>query len=522
MDISLEDVDNCNSDAFEKWVKENKIKRWTLDTRYDAICFTMKKNNLNSVYLLKHKHLYNVGISKTIFVGEEFDNKMSNMIEIVLKERGINIDLRKFARHPTKREKEEMFQDVVRIEMTDAYHKNLCDARKLIELKKTIIEEFIKNPLEHHLDFIIDKGVSVVYGVVINKSEKLIYIGSTNDFTYRVSSHRAATPIYPIYDNNDDYICQFHNYIKENKLRIGVDVTIVPICRIPTGFEVFVEAEFFDVCKSLQEQNANIDLLNYHRPVDKKYNIDSKAIIYKWIDLSRAKPTEPLYVGSTMILQERLSDHKHFCFKMKFKNKLYEYMRSQDGENLAPNLKIRAMYVVPVGIRYEIEKKVIVEYDLINHGLNMANVAINLSEKKDRKKARAKERLQNMSDEQLKEFRIKANQSSRRCCEKKLAEMTHDELKARKEKLARRAKDYYRNCVKENLTDEQKEQRKIKHREMSAEKRANITDEQKAERRRKDREKYAEKLANMTDVEKEEFRAKVRAQKQKNKEKVNI
>ena len=159
---------------------------------------------------------------------------------------------------------------------------------------------------------------------------------------------------------------------------------LIPICVVPDGFAPFVEAEIFDSMHLAVENGAtNISLKNSQRPVRNNYNIYSTAVIYKWVD-TLISQNYPIYGGSTCELFDRYSNHKSDCFTKKINKKLYEYFRKYDENFLAPNLKMRAVFICPIGMKFELEKKYINDNNLINDGLNNATVKMTKQEKKEK------------------------------------------------------------------------------------------------------------------------------------------
>ena len=167
-DIPKQWIDDFDCKAFEKWLEKTQGKRGRFDEgdmRFQSILYVMNKNSLTSVYQLSTV-LFNKHKLVQVYDLVKYDKKLSKMAIDACKSKGINLDIRKYSTKLTKKEREEMFKDAIRVEMTEKYKRDLFDTQTLINIISDILEDFSLNPLEHKININIERGVPIVLRLI--------------------------------------------------------------------------------------------------------------------------------------------------------------------------------------------------------------------------------------------------------------------------------------------------------------------------------------------------------------------
>ena len=492
-EIPTSEINGFDCKAFEDWNERTKgVKnKWCNNTRYSLICYIMKRFELSSVCEISIEHFKMIGC-KAAFWSDgkdpQFQNKHSVMITQVLKERGIIVDDTKFKTVLSKEEKQELFKNVPIIELSPGYARDRCETLLIKSELNLIIEELLANPFECELDeFTFSSDWSIVYIAVVENDLKIIYVGSTLDLDERIKQHLFDTHIIDSEsDENRGY--KFHSYLANNKLKVNENVFIIPVFKCPRGMERIIESDLYDKLKTAEETGGNVELQNMKRPMDDNFNIDSLSTIYKFID-EDVGIEDPMYVGSTNDFWRRKAQHKVDCFSKKSKNKLHTYMRSVKEDSWAKNIKMIPIELVPFGMQYEREKMYIHKYDLIENGLNSADVHLTKENKLEKRKEQwmaYKERNAEKEKERHKKYREENKE--------KMNAKSREYGQKNRESLNQMAREYRKNNpekVKESL-----QKSKEKHKEKNKEKIKQYYEANRDEINLKKRERRALKKAN--------------------------
>ena len=544
-DVDPLDVQNFDSASFLARRAELGTRwRWDNDNRYEAILHLMHINNLQSASQLKVIHFtkgrFDRAYSQKINI--EFDNLVSVMVVKTLAHHGITLDPARFKQ--TVKERKDMLASVPVYTPPDENGellRNRCDVEAMLPEAPGIVADLVTSLGSTDCDYaslgLLAPGVTVqsdvfngdhtgvVYVAVVVSSGCVIYVGSTTHLYERVKTHK-------IRGNNGDNK-DLYKYLADNNLVIGEGVAIVPIWTGPVGFETLVEAACYDALKAIHDDGGGeprVTLQNGCRPLKLGIDINTRSYIY---EISQGD--KRLYIGSTNNFNQRKARHNHNCYTDKVGNKLYSHIRSINDTVWPEGLvKVTPIELVPIYVRYAREKQLIVEHDLINNGLNSANLHCTPQEKKehvitynaDHKEERSAYNKQyRISHREEIDARQKVNrkiyyeshkedikahrQEHREEIATKMKKWRNDNVEHRanymetwREKNAEHVKNYtnaYTEKRKQTQTKEQKEQISQRNKERYKQKMANITDEERNEMREKknkaDRERRARKKA---------------------------
>lgn len=367
------------------------------------------KNNLKSINDLRAMHLNNEGLTK-LYRRVEFDKKLHVMIEKVFKKtRDILIELTVKPTKPKKTKKQkdkeldDIFKDVPTLEPTPEWIEKLKIYQDLKENIPNFFNKIKDNPFDGYIEMATDCGVYL--GVEIKNGLFIInYVGSSINVDTRALDHK--TMCYLVSDDQEDeeedvkkfkyHACDFHKYVVNNNLIWDKDQFLIPVIEVPQGLEKLLEADVYDYLKSSECNLVNVDLKNQHRPMKAEHTIHSMAAIYEISEFNEDDTNR--YGGSTMLSKyfDREDQHFGIGFGTKpSKNKLYKWMQDLKAKDLHHDIQMKPILKCPIYMRFEQEKKFILENDLIENGLNKLNVNMTPEERKEAKKENAKKYYEN-------------------------------------------------------------------------------------------------------------------------------
>ena len=489
----------------------------------DIIIAVASKNKFKSLTQLIPKHFNELGLMKA-YSKKIFDHKLQNMFTAVMKNtRNLDVELdKKIIRTKSKKEKEkelkEIFKDVPVLEPPEEWVQKREKYEELKEMIPTIIENLKENPLAAKIE--LTTGCGVYLGVELKNHTIIIdYVGSSNEYHKRELVHILSSSPNEVKDDNDvlelgnvisecssndkfkKYSSDFHKHIIGNDLKWGEDIFLIPIIECPVGFETLLEADVYDYLSSPINCTLNVELKNTYRPLTDGVDVNSLAAIYEISTFNALDPNR--YGGSVSFHRycDRRDDHFRIGFGEKESTKkIYKWifgakplkraraLQQMKADNLHQNIQMKPVLVVPIYMRFDQEKKFIKDNNLVENGLNMANVNVTKEEHKER----------------MRLWRIKnaeAITKSRKIYEEKNKEIIKTKRKENYDKNPEFFREKSKNWSKNNPekvqmnNKKQYEKNKEKNQEYQRERRKNLSREKKDQYNEARRMARAEKKA---------------------------
>ena len=156
-----------------------------------------------------------------------------------------------------------------------------------------IVDTLQQNVYSCKVDFVKGLIRGAVYIIYEKLSKKIIYIGSSKHIYRRCMEHN-----YDCFDETSvNYVKELYEYVRDNQLTKD-DIELIPICICAPGFELHLEAAFYDDIKN----KKIFHLLNDNRPIKPEYTLDFFTTIYIMND---TRGNIVIYVGTSNKFHKR-------------------------------------------------------------------------------------------------------------------------------------------------------------------------------------------------------------------------
>lgn len=361
-------LDNFDINAFKKWNEDTKGKstKWNYKTRLNAILYIMKEKKYENAYQIKQKDVRTLGVESCCSNKSFYKGILKNMIMDVFTHYRIQFDEGKFPKCNKDIRKE-----------SDKLLENTPKFTKYDKTPVNVVKEIINDSIQiltsrKKVDVNLNAIIGVVYVMIVVSTNKILYVGSTHNFKKREQVHE--TSLLKQKKLAKKKRNKLYDYIITNHKNGFDEIEIRPICVCKAGFEIFIEAAFYDILK----KELGNKLLNDRRPIDSIYTIDSWTTIYKIVQ----KPeSNVIYVGSSNDLLERKTEHKRICYDLEdvhSSQPVYKHIRSINNNEWPKDIvNIEPVEQCPIFLRDERERFYIDYYDTFNNGFNGTEVIAN-------------------------------------------------------------------------------------------------------------------------------------------------
>lgn len=416
VDVNFEDdLKNFDISTFNvSYYEHLTFDKWTIMDRYKMILYVMKVNKLQTVYDITSRQ-----IMQFLKSFDAIYKKHSAMIKDVFQKLKIQVDENKFKLCSKDMQKinednaNKLWEAALVYSPTETELQNKKDAIIIIkeEIPK-IVQDLNENGINNFLSYRFDKfeDDAIVYIAYQHSTKKILYVGSSNDFSHREGSHKSLFETSLV---GKRYSTEFYNYVKENNTS-SKDIEIIPILKCELGFEKLFECEFYDLFKLIQD-NPLIKLLNGPRPFRNIFSIESQSLIYAFVD--DMDNEKILYIGSTNDSHERMITYVKNCYVDKHQTKLFKFVIQRGPEEWPASIRMKGIEQCPIFLRFHREKFYIDKFDVIENGLNAQNIIIGKNKAEHRKQVET-------------EYR-KNNKDKIQAYHKQLREKKGDELRAK-------------------------------------------------------------------------------------------
>lgn len=347
-------------DEFEGWLrrrpKSKKSEKWDDDKRWDFDLYIMIKKEYKSITEIRKRDYIIEGIGDFTNVFFEYNHSHTAMNKALMEKKNVKID-------------EEFRLSVKEIAKIN---KELVESAPLCKVSTEILQQYeqvkvqisqIPAHVQCGLQAIqIDQRekIGVVYVIWEQLSRKIIYVGSSNDFSERRKNH----PSDCFNPNKKIYNSKLYLHIRGTYKTFDA-LEIVPIAVCPIGFEVFLELAYFNHLKTI------VTLMNDKLPT--KYPIDLIGVIYVFLNLIT---NQVLYVGSTGRFPGRVGNHYYNCYhntpeNVEYDSEKYKKIREIKEDSWPKEIvQIKPIERVPIYLMKQREQFYMTKHNTIADGSN--------------------------------------------------------------------------------------------------------------------------------------------------------